>query len=82
MLLSIDVGIKNLAMCIITPEKKIRYWDVDGVPPMHSDGLFPCMKRHLDERSFHFETVKDVIIERQPEKNRGIKSVEIGRAHV
>jgi hypothetical protein len=76
MILSIDVGIKNLAMCVITTDKKIRYWDVSGVPPMHADGLFPCMKRHLDERSVHFEPIQTVLIERQPDKNRGIKSVE------
>jgi len=77
MLLSIDVGIKNLAMCVIAKDtKKIHYWDVSGVPPMHADGLFPCMKRHLDERSAHFQQVRTVIIEKQPDKNRGIKSVE------
>ena len=77
MLLSIDVGIKNLALCVIHPDtKKIHYWDVSGVPPMHADGLFPCMKRHLDERSAHFGPVRKVIIEKQPDKNRGIKSVE------
>jgi len=77
MLLSVDVGIKNLAMCVMDPStKKINYWDVSGVPPMHADGLFPCMKRHLDERSAHFGPVKTVVIEKQPDKNRGIKSVE------
>jgi hypothetical protein len=77
MLLSIDVGIKNLAMCVIARDtKRIHYWDVSGVPPMHADGLFPCMKRHLDERSAHFQQVRTVIIEKQPDKNRGIKSVE------
>lgn len=77
MLLSIDVGIKNLAMCVMDPNsKRINYWDVSGVPPMHADGLFPCMKRHLDERSAHFGPVKTVVIEKQPDKNRGIKSVE------
>jgi Poxvirus A22 protein len=74
MLLSIDVGIKNLAMCIMTPEKKIQYWDVGGVPPLHSDGLFLSMKKHLDSKSF--EHVTKVLIEKQPDKNKGIKSVE------
>jgi hypothetical protein len=74
MLLSIDVGIKNLAMCIMNPEKKIEFWEVGGVPPLHSDGLFLSMKRHLDSKSF--EHVTKVLIERQPDKNKGIKSVE------
>jgi Poxvirus A22 protein len=75
MLLSIDVGIKNLAMCVMD-QKKIKYWDVSGVPPLHQDGLFPCMKRHMDERLEFFTEVQQVIIEKQPDKNKGIKSVE------
>jgi len=75
MMLSIDVGIKNLAMCVMD-QKKIKYWDVSGVPPMHQDGLFPCMKRHLDERLEFFHDVSKVVIEKQPDKNKGIKSVE------
>jgi hypothetical protein len=76
MLLSIDVGIKNLAMCMIDPvTKRIHNWEVAGIPPMHADGIFPCMKRHLDERpwTLHANTV---LIEKQPDKNRGIKAVE------
>ena len=75
MMLSIDVGIKNLAMCVLD-QRKIKYWDVSGVPPLHQDGLFPCMKKHLDERQIHFADVQRVIIEKQPDKNKGIKSVE------
>lgn len=74
MLLSIDVGIKNLAMCIMSPEKQIMFWEVDGVPPLHTDGLFVSMKKHLDERDF--TSVEKVLIEKQPDKNKGIKSIE------
>ena len=74
MLLSIDVGIKNLAMCIISDDKLIHFWEVDGVPPLHNDGLFVSMKKHLDERDF--STVTKVLIEKQPDKNKGIKSIE------
>jgi len=74
MLLSIDVGIKNLAMCIMSDEKKITFWEVDGVPPLHNDGIFLSMKKHLDDRDF--STVTKVLIEKQPDKNRGIKSIE------
>jgi hypothetical protein len=74
MLLSIDVGIKNLAMCIMDYEKHIHFWEVDGVPPLHSDGLFLSMKKHLDERQF--DNVTKVLIEKQPDKNKGIKSIE------
>ena len=76
MLLSIDVGIKNLAMCMIDPaSKRIHHWDVSGVPPMHADGLYPCFKRHLSERDWVLKA-KTVLIEKQPDKNKGIKSVE------
>jgi Poxvirus A22 protein len=76
MLLSIDVGIKNLAMCLINPDtRKISQWEVAGIPPLHADGIFPCMKKHLDERPWVLEA-KTVLIEKQPDKNKGIKSVE------
>lgn len=76
MLLSIDCGIKNLAMCLIEPStKKIHEWDCSGVPPMHADGVFPCLVRHLDERPWILNS-KTVIIEKQPDRNRSIKAVE------
>ena len=76
MLLSIDCGIKNLAMCLIDPvTKRIHKWDVSGVPPQHGDGLFPCLVRHLNERPWILES-KTVLIEKQPDRNRSMKSVE------
>lgn len=76
MLLSIDVGIKNLAMCMIDPStKKIRHWDVDGVPPNHSDGLFLSLIKHLEKKPWILESRK-VLIEKQPDRNKGMKSVE------
>ena len=76
MILSIDVGIKNLAMCLIDSQtKKIRAWEVAGVPPQSSDGLFPSLKKHMDARPFTL-TSETVLIEKQPEKNHTIKSVE------
>lgn len=76
MLLSIDVGIKNLAMCLIDPKtKKIHNWEVDGVPPLHKDGLYKCFNRHLKERPWVLNA-DTVLIEKQPDRNKGIKSVE------
>jgi hypothetical protein len=76
MLLSIDVGIKNLAMCLIDPKtKRIHNWEVDGVPPLHKDGLYKCFNRHLKERPWVLNA-DTVLIEKQPDRNRGIKSVE------
>jgi len=77
MLLSIDVGIKNLAMCLIDPgTKRIQEWEVSGVPPQSSDGLFPALKKHLDARPWVRLVPGTVLIEKQPDKNKTIKSVE------
>src|SRR5210317_1217926 len=76
MLLSIDVGIKNLAMCLIDESsKKIQQWDVSGVPPEHSIGLFPCLRNHLDDKPWVL-TAKTILIEKQPGQNKKMKSVE------
>jgi hypothetical protein len=76
MLLSIDCGIKNLAMCLIDPAtKRIHQWDVSGVPPMHADGVFPCLVRHLNEKPWVLGATT-VIIEKQPDRNRSMKAVE------
>lgn len=77
MLLSIDVGIRNLAMCLIDPgTKKIHEWEVSGVPPQSSKGLFPALKKHMDDRHWARLVPGTVLIEKQPDKNRTIKSVE------
>jgi len=76
MLLSIDCGIKNLAMCLIDPlTKKIHEWDVSGVPPNHADGIFPCLVRHLNEKPWVLGATT-VLIEKQPDRNRSMKAVE------
>lgn len=76
-ILSIDVGIKNLAMCVLDSEsKKILQWDVGGVPPLSDIGLFENMCAHLNERKWVLDGVDTVLIERQPDKNKLIKSVE------
>lgn len=76
MILSIDCGIKNLAMCMIDPvDKRIHKWDVGGIPPMHADGVFVGLVKHLNERPWVLES-KTVVIEKQPDRNRGMKGVE------
>ena len=76
MILSIDCGIKNLAMCLIDPViKKIHQWDVSGIPPKHADGIFPCMVRHLNEKPWILDA-RTVVIEKQPDRNRGMKAIE------
>lgn len=76
LLLSIDVGIKNLAMCLVNTEtKRIVQWDVSGVPPQHEDGLFVCMRDHLNDRPWVLEA-ETVLIEKQPDRNKGMVSVQ------
>jgi hypothetical protein len=75
-LLSIDVGIKNLAMCMIEEsDSRVTNWDVSGVPPKHRDGLFPSLRNHLDDRPWVLEA-KTVLIEKQPGVNKTMKTVE------
>ena len=77
MLLSIDVGIRNLAICAIDELTcEIKYWDVGGVPPQHSDGLFLSLRKYLDERPWLLHATT-VLIEKQPiGKNKKMASVE------
>jgi hypothetical protein len=75
-LLSIDVGIKNLAMCLIQESDcKVLQWDVSGVPPQHRDGLFASLRNHLDDRPWVLDA-KTVLIEKQPGVNKTMKTVE------
>lgn len=76
MLLSIDVGIRNLAICAIDELTcEIKHWDVDGVPPQHSDGLFLSLRKYLDERPWLLHATT-ILIEKQPNKNKKMVSVQ------
>tara|TARA_Y100001936_G_scaffold89712_2_gene88302 strand:+ start:2795 stop:3499 length:705 start_codon:yes stop_codon:yes gene_type:complete len=76
LLLSIDVGIKNLAICLMSQEDyRIVKWDVSGVPPQHADGLFVCMRDHLRDKPWVLDA-DTVVIEKQPDKNKGMVSVQ------
>ena len=76
MILSIDVGIRNLAMCMLDETSNlIVQWDVSGVPPEHKDGLFVSLRDHLDDKPWILKA-DTVLIEKQPDKNRKMKMVE------
>jgi hypothetical protein len=76
MLLSIDVGIRNLAMCMINETTQaITHWDVSGVPPDHKDGLYPCFRDHLNARQWVLDA-QTILIEKQPGQNKKMKTVE------
>ena len=76
MILSIDVGIKNLAMCLLDEENGnlVREWDVSGVPPEHKDGVYVSLRNHLDARPWIL-TAKTILIEKQPDRNKKMVSV-------
>ena len=75
-ILSIDVGIRNLAMCLIEEDtRRVVQWDVSGVPPQHEDGLFKSIIFHLDARPWVLDA-KTILIEKQPGQNKTMKSVE------
>ena len=76
MILSIDVGIRNLAICLLDEDQDnlVREWDVSGVPPEHKDGVYVSLRKHLDERPWVL-TAKTILIEKQPERNKKMISV-------
>lgn len=76
MILSIDVGIRNLAMCLLDEKSGnlVKEWDVSGVPPEHKDGLYISLRDHLDDRPWVL-TADTVLIEKQPERNKKMISV-------
>ena len=76
MILSIDVGIKNLAMCLLDEKagNLVREWDVDGIPPQHRDGVYVSMRDHLDARPWVLNA-KTILIEKQPDRNKKMVSV-------
>ena len=74
-ILSIDVGTRNLALCHLKNDKTILHWDVDGIPPQTSKGIFPALRDHLNERDWVLDTDL-VLIEKQPGRNKRMKAVE------
>jgi len=76
MILSIDVGIRNLAMCLFDESSSlIKKWDVSGIPPEHQEGLYVSLRKHLDDRPWVLEA-DTVLIEKQPDRNKKMKTVE------
>ena len=76
MILNIDVGIKNLAMCLLDEDREnlVVEWDVSGVPPQHKDGVYVSLRKHLDERPWVLNA-KTILIEKQPDRNKKMVSV-------
>jgi len=75
MILSIDVGIKNLAMCLLNETSNLVVeWDVSGVPPQHTDGIYVSLRKHLDARPWVLNATT-ILIEKQPDRNKKMVSV-------
>jgi hypothetical protein len=76
MILSIDVGIRNLAMCLLDDKNnnRVENWDVDGIPPEHKNGIYVSMRDHLDARPWIL-TADTILIEKQPDRNKKMISV-------
>ena len=76
MILSIDVGIRNLAICQFNETSNlVAHWDVSGIPPEHKDGVYVSLRQHLDERPWVLES-DIILIEKQPDRNKKMKMVE------
>ena len=76
MILSIDVGIRNLAICQFNETSNlVTHWDVSGIPPEHKDGVYVSLRQHLDERPWVLES-DIILIEKQPDRNKKMKMVE------
>ena len=75
MILSIDVGIRNLALCLLNETSQLVVeWDVSGVPPEHKDGIYVSLRKHLDERPWVL-SANTILIEKQPDRNKKMISV-------
>ena len=75
MILSIDVGIRNLALCLLNETSNLVVeWDVSGVPPQHTDGIYVSLRKHLDARPWVLDA-DTVLIEKQPDRNKKMVSV-------
>ncbi len=76
MILSIDVGIRNLAMCQFNETSNLVVeWDVSGVPPEHRDGIYVSLRKHLDDKPWILNS-DIILIEKQPDRNKKMKMVE------
>jgi hypothetical protein len=70
MLLSIDVGIKNLALCVLTDQGSIEYWSLITCKEPTPKGVCEALG------SLDSSAVTDVVIERQPNRNQRMKCME------
>lgn len=70
--LSFDVGLKNLAYCVLTPECNIVNWGVCSLPTVHVKNIV----EFLDDMHLFHENIDTVIIEKQPARNVKMRLIE------
>ena len=67
-ILSVDVGIKNLALCVMSADKeRVEYIDVLDLRTGPS--VRDCLIKELEARKSHFEHVAVTLVEQQMKKN-------------
>ena len=62
MILSIDVGIRNLALCLLDDKNNnlVRNWDVDGIPPEDmSAEAFESLRDSMDRLADDLQNAAD-----------------------
>ena len=68
--LSFDVGIINLAYCIVDSESSITHWEIITIEKTENyNKLYVSLIKALDERPHLLEDIEHVIIEKQPSFN-------------
>jgi len=72
--LSFDVGMKNLAYCVID-NNDIKFWDVIQIPNGYNEAMCINLVKELDKYS-HMLDVDQVVIEKQPAKNNKMRIME------
>ena len=75
MLLSIDVGTRNLGICLLDEDNNIVEWEVGSIPKYHADGFCQAVMKHLNDRTW-IKTADVSLIERQPPRNKAMKRME------
>jgi hypothetical protein len=69
-ILSFDVGIINLAYCIIDASSLITHWEIITIEKTENyNKLYVSLIKALDERPHLLDSIENVIIEKQPSFN-------------
>lgn len=63
-------------MCLFNPDnQEIIQWDISGVPTESSIDLYVCFRNLLEQKPWVLDATT-VLIEKQPDRNRKMKTVE------